>query len=116
MQKLITVEIAKLLDANGRTALEGGDTSQTKPVLKLFNPCGAATWLISERDPEDPDILFGLCDLGFGCPELGRVSLSEIQAVKLPFGLTIERDIHFRADKSLVEYADEARAEGRIAA
>ena len=30
------------------------------PVLKLFNPCGAATWLASELD-EDGDTLFGLC-------------------------------------------------------
>lgn len=116
MQMLITKEIDRQLRANGQLALDGKDTGQTKPVLKLFNPCGAATWLISERDPEEPDILFGLCDLGFGTPEIGRVSLSEIQSVRLQFGLRIERDIHFSADKSLIEYADEARAKGRIAA
>lgn len=61
------------------------------PLLKLFNPCGAATWLASELD-EDGDTLFGLADLGFGCPELGYFSLREIAAVRLPFGLRIERD------------------------
>jgi hypothetical protein len=116
MQKLITSEIDRQLRANGQLALSGKDTSTTRPVLKLFNPCGAATWLISERDPEDPDSLFGLCDLGFGCPEMGRVSLAEIEATRLPFGLRIERDIHFRADKTLIQYADEARATGSIAA
>ena len=50
------------------------------PVVKLFNPLGGATWLFSELD-EDGDIVFGLCDLGFGCPELGSASLSEIVAV-----------------------------------
>jgi hypothetical protein len=45
------------------------------PVAKLFSPDGAATWLISEADPDDPDRLFGLCDLGLGFPELGYVSL-----------------------------------------
>lgn len=116
MQMLITKEIDAQLRANGQLALDGGNTTNTKPVLKLFNPCGAATWLISERDPEDPDSLFGLCDLGFGCPEMGRVSLAEVEAIRLQFGLRIERDIHFKADKTLVQYADEARAKGSIAA
>jgi hypothetical protein len=114
---LITKDIDRQLLANGEAQKRGEDTSSTKPVLKLFNPSGAATWLISERDPDDPDILFGLCDLGFGCPELGSVSLSEIAAVRCPpFGLPIERDLHFRAEKTLEEYADEAREKGRISA
>jgi hypothetical protein len=116
VQKLITKDIDRRLRAAGQLHAEGRDTSHLKPVLKLFNPCGAATWLISERDPEDDDILFGLCDLGFGTPELGNVRLSELEATRLPFGLKIERDTSFEADKSLVEYADEARANGRIAA
>ena len=41
------------------------------PVVKLFTPDVNATWLLTELDPEDPDISFGLCDLGVGCPELG---------------------------------------------
>jgi len=39
--------------------------------------------------------MFGLCDLG--CPELGYASLNEMQAVRGPFGLGIERDLHWRA-------------------
>jgi hypothetical protein len=33
-----------------------------------------------------------------------------------PFGLPIERDLHFKADKTLTEYADEASENGRIIA
>jgi len=33
-----------------------------------------------------------------------------------PFNLPIERDLHFKADKTLTEYANEARNQGRIAA
>lgn len=116
MQKLITKEIDRQLLANGARSARGEDTSDVKPPLKLFNPCGAATWLISERDPGDPDILFGLCDLGFGTPELGSLSLSELAAIRLPFGLKIERDIHFEPSMTLAEYADEARKLQRIAA
>ncbi|WP_435521863.1 DUF2958 domain-containing protein [Bradyrhizobium japonicum] len=42
------------------------------PVAKFFTPAQAA-WLITEVDPNEPDRLFGLCDLGQGCPELGYV-------------------------------------------
>ncbi|MEJ0076842.1 MAG: DUF2958 domain-containing protein [Alphaproteobacteria bacterium] len=85
-----------------------------KPVVKLFCPWGGGTWLLSELDPDDPDIAFGLCDLGFGFPELGSVSIEELESVTGPFGLTIERDLHFIAVKSLGEYAEEARAFERI--
>jgi hypothetical protein len=34
------------------------------PVVKLFAPWCGATWLLTELDPGDPDIAFGLCDLG----------------------------------------------------
>ena len=83
------------------------------PVVKLFNPCGAATWLFTELD-EDGDTLFGLCDLGFGFPELGYASLSEIAATRLPFGLTVERDLHFRARAGISVYAEAARSARRI--
>jgi hypothetical protein len=36
------------------------------PVLKLFNPVGAAAWIATELY-DDGDTLFGLADLGFGC-------------------------------------------------
>lgn len=85
-----------------------------KPIVKFFCPWGAATWLISEVDPDGR--MFGLCDLGHGCPELGYVLLWDLKAMRGPWGLTIERDLHFTADKTLAAYADEARATGRIAA
>jgi|TARA_R110002020_G_scaffold367566_1_gene579416 hypothetical protein len=104
--KLITKEIAKKLSPLGDGSVEN------KPYLKLFNPMGSATWLISEFDGED--LMFGLCDLGMGCPELGYVSLSEVKSIKLPLGLGIERDIYWKPSKSLGAYADDARAKGGI--
>lgn len=83
------------------------------PVLKLFNPTGPGTWLITELDP-DGDTMFGLCDLDMGCPELGSVSLREITSVKLPFGLSIERDVHFEGRVPISQWADIARRTGSI--
>src|SRR3546814_16755011 len=74
---------------------------------------GAATWLASELD-EDGDTLFGLADLGFGCPELGAFSLSEIESVRLPGGLGIERDLYFAPRFPLSAYPEAARIAGRI--
>ena len=117
---LLTDDQRARLLKNGRENTErideDGNTHDFWPVVKLFCPWGAATWLLSELDPEEPDIAFGLCDLGFGCPELGSVRLSELAAVRAPGGLTIERDQHFKATKSLSAYADEARQHGRIVA
>ena len=84
--------------------------------MKLFTPDAGATWLLTEIDPNDPDIAFGLCDLGLGCPELGSVSLAEIASVRGPLGLAVERDLYFEADKTLSRYAEEARRAGAIRA
>jgi hypothetical protein len=92
------------------------DETDYPPVAKFFTPGANATWLISEVDPDDPDRLFGLCDLGLGFPELGYVSLLELSALKGPLGLPVERDLHFLADKPLSAYAEEARTTGRIVA
>ena len=87
-----------------------------KPVVKFFNPCGAATWIITQSDPDDDDLLYGLCDLGMGHPEIGSVRLSELASVRVLQGLGIERDMHFVANKTLSEYATEARERGYLSA
>lgn len=101
---------AQLL-ANGAAAREGDPI----PLLKLFNPVGAGCWLITEMDA-DGDRLFGLCDLDMGFPELGYVSLAEITSVRLPLGLTIERDLHFAGRVPLSRWAKMARQAGSIRA
>lgn len=85
-----------------------------KPVVKLFTPSSGATWLLTELDPHEPDIAFGLCDLGQGFPELGNVSLTELKSVRLVGVPAVERDEHFQATKPLSEYAKEARQQQRI--
>jgi hypothetical protein len=118
--KLLTADIRKRLLRNGtlRQQREQEDKPEPDfwPVVKLFTPDGGCTWLLTEIDPEEPDIAFGLCDLGFGCPELGSVSLSELESVRGQLNLPIERDLYFTATKTLSAYADEARAHGAIVA
>lgn len=115
--KLLTKAQYDRLIANGRKQdpVRGTpDEIDFEPVVKLFNPAGIGTWLLTELDPECPDIAFGLCDLGY--PELGSVSISELESVRGPFGLGIERDRHWTPKKALMAYAREASAAGRIVA
>jgi hypothetical protein len=100
--------------ANASRAVRDQEPEDFQPVVKLFCPWGAATWLLTELDPDDPDIAFGLCDLGMGFPELGSVSLSELSSICGPGGLRIERDLYFTLSKTLQGYAEEARRAGRI--
>ena len=113
--KLITKEIKNKLIKN----LELPE-DERKPYLKLFNPTGAATWLISEIEYgsiENSDaIFFGLCDLGMGEPELGSVAMQELTSLKLPFGLSIERDLSWEPTKSLTEYWYESQTARAIIA
>ena len=107
----------KLLTRTQREQLlfNGGNRDRDHlPVVKFFDPCGAATWLFAELDPADGDTLFGLADLGCGAPELGYTSLAEIASIRSPFGLGIERDLYFKPEHPLLIYAEAARAAGRI--
>lgn len=79
------------------------------PVVKLFTPDANCTWLLSEIDPEEPDIAFGLCDLSLGYPELGCVSLAELRSIRGKLGLPVERDLSFTATHPLPVYAEAAR-------
>lgn len=115
--KLFTKEqLARLLDNGRRQAPVKGTEAEHDffPVVKLFTPDAGCTWLLTEIDPEDTDIAFGLCDLGLGTPELGDVSLSELSSLRGKLGLPVERDLHFNAKGRLSTYADAARKAGRI--
>jgi hypothetical protein len=115
--KLLTKVIETKLRKNSALAgeaIEADENFDPKPVVKYFNPAGAATWLITELDEDGR--LFGLCDLGFGTPELGYVMLEELESIRGAFGLGIERDRWFKAKGPLSLYADEARKADYISA
>ncbi|MBW8786127.1 MAG: DUF2958 domain-containing protein [Novosphingobium sp.] len=109
--ELLTPALRAALRANALASAGAGH--DPVPVLKLFNPMSAATWLATELDA-DGDTLFGLADLGFGFPELGSFSLSEIAAIRLRYGLRIERDLGFTTHVPLSVWADTARQAGSV--
>ena len=73
-------------------------------LVKFFTPGSTWTWYASEFDGED--IFFGLVD-GLET-ELGYFSLSELESIRGPLGLPIERDLHFES-KTLKELMNKHR-------
>ena len=78
------------------------------PVVRILTPDANASWLLTELSP-DGDTVFGLCDLGLGYPELGYESLVELCALRGAYGLPVENDEYFNADRTLSAYYKAAR-------
>ena len=109
MQTLLTKPIIRKLKLNWDK-----DYEYCRPVTKLFGM--SCTWLVMAMD-EDNDTLLALCDLGMGSPEMGYVSLRELQSLKFPpFGLPVERDRWFKATQSMKKYCEDARIAQHITA
>ena len=103
--KLLTKALQDTIPALGK-----GDGTA---VVKFFDPCGSWTWYVQEGaaivdGSEVPlkgidlakaeDVLFfGLVD-GFE-KELGYFTLSELESVKGPLGIGLERDLYWTPKK-----------------
>ena len=96
--KLMTKELEKTFEKYPLYSQEGKGL-EAEVVVKYFNPCGAGTWLITEGEKMDNGDwgFFGYCHITDW--EWGYVYLSELESVKLPFGLTIEREMYGTGDK-----------------
>ena len=81
----------------------GSDLSKQKVVAKIFNPYGAGLWFILNSDPQDPDYLWAIVDLGYGA-EVGSVSRSDLENYRGRFGMGFERDLSFDPINALELY------------
>ena len=73
---------------------------------KLFTPDSNWSWYIIEVDRKG-DLCFGLVDGHY--PELGYFSLKELESVRGPWGLPVERDIGFEPTRLSVVKRQEER-------
>ena len=75
VEKLL--ELADRIKSMPKTYEQDGKGDDAVVHLHYF--LNDMNWYITERDMEDEQIqAFGYCDLGWGCPELGYVSIDEI--------------------------------------
>ena len=100
---LMTKELEKKFN-NYRLGSQDGLMEDAEVVVKYFNPCGAGTWLITEGEKQENGdwLMFGYCYLFEW--EWGYVMLSELESIRLPFGLGIERELYGREGKKVKEY------------
>ncbi len=99
--KLLTKEILKKFEAVGEQ-----DIPDPLVVCKFFDPCGSWTWYATAYNPADR-VFFGM--VHGDEHELGYFSLDELESVRGPLGLGIERDLHF-TPKRLSEIESKAAA------
>ena len=115
--KLITKAIAKqLIKADLAFVASADGKTLDNVVVKFFTPWAGATWYVATGTPLDSDgepdyettqpddwHLYGFCDLGDrDCAEFGYVLLSQLLEIKGPFGLKVERDMHYSGKLSEV--------------
>lgn len=86
---LLTKELQEILPGLGEQDGKGDDAVA---YAKFFTPDSNWTWYVTEYDPTER-LCFGLVD-GI-TRELGYFSLNELESVKGPLGLPIERDLYF---------------------
>ena len=89
---------SNLLDHESREKLPALYCQESKGLdararVKFFTPDSSWSWFASEFDGED--LFFGLV-VGHEI-ELGYFSLTELQSVKGPLGLLIERDLYYES-------------------
>ncbi len=91
--KLLTKEIKNKLPGLG--SQDGKDPKEVPIIVKFFSPISNWTWYATEgEEQEDGNWLFFGLVRGFET-ELGYFSLRDLESVKSPLGLGIERDMYF---------------------
>ena len=88
--KMMTKELGRLIP---KMDSQDGLGDNAIVYAHYFNPYGIGEWWILEWDGKDE--MFGYADLGY--PELGYISLSELESVSVGgMELPIERDLHWQ--------------------
>ena len=70
--------------------------NEKDPIIhvKFFTPWTGWTWFVTEGSQEEDDFIFFGYVIGLEA-EWGYFSLCELESVRGPAGLTIERDLYF---------------------
>jgi hypothetical protein len=90
--KLFTKDIDKKLFQQYQN---GSDLDSQVAVAKIFNPYGNGRWFLLNSDPQDPDYLWAIVQMG-DIVEVGSVLRSELESVRVsPFKFPLERDLSF---------------------
>ena len=99
--KFITAENIKQFEKAPLYSQEKNENP--KILVKFFCPWNQWTWYVTEASREEDDWLFFGYVIGHE-KELGYFTLSELESVRGPGGLKIERDMYFEGHlKDVIE-------------
>ena len=87
--KLLTKELEKKLPP---LYSHDGLGDDAMAFVKIFTPDSNWTWYITERDPDTNECFGVVCGLE---REYGYFNLEELQGLRGPLGLPLERDRYF---------------------
>lgn len=74
---------------------KGGDLKNQVVVTKIFNPYSKGRWYLINSDPDDPDYIWAIVQMG-SIVEVGSVSRKQLESIRIkPFNLPLERDLYF---------------------
>ena len=91
--KLFTKDIDRKLFAQYP---KGANLENQYAVAKIFNPYGRGRWYLLNSDPNDPDYIWAIVQMG-NIVEMGSVSRRELEQLRVSqFRLPLERDLGFR--------------------
>jgi hypothetical protein len=90
--KLVQFQAALQLRSTPPLLSQDGTGEEAIAQVKLFDPCGSATWYLTEWDGEEE--AFGYVT-GLGRDEWGSIPLGELSHVLGRFGIGIEIDVWF---------------------
>lgn len=96
--KLLTKELLKRFEEVG--SQEKVPLEDKLIIAKFFNPVGAGTWYATEFNPKTEEFFGYVSIFGDWNDEWGSFSLRELEELQLPFGMHIERDLHFGERKA----------------
>ena len=91
--KLLTQDLLTRFEQVGRQE----DNQDPLVIAKFFNPTGAGTWYATEYNPQDKTFFGYVSIFNDWNDEWGYFSLIELESLRGPFGLGIERDIYFNS-------------------
>ncbi len=91
--KLLTKELIERFNKVGKQE----EIKDPLVIAKFFNPTGAGTWYATEYDIKSKIFLGYVSIFRDWNDEWGYFSLTELESLKGPFGLGIERDIYFNS-------------------
>jgi len=93
--KIVTEEFEELFKDYPLYSQE--NESDPLVIAKLFDPCGSASWFLTEFDPLEKRAFCFVT--GMTADEYGYVSLTEMESIEGPLGIGIEQDIYFKQKK-----------------